>query len=56
MFQLLGCNQYGIDQLLNLRVPDFGLIEHLADEVNKALDFVHVAGSSRSTTMTVETT
>jgi hypothetical protein len=43
MFQLLGCNQDGIDQLLNLRVPGFGLIEHLADEVNRALDFVHVA-------------
>jgi hypothetical protein len=44
MFQLLGCNQYSIDQLLNLRVPGFGLIEHRADEVNRALDFVHVAG------------
>jgi hypothetical protein len=27
-----------------LRVPGFGLIEHLANEVNRALDFVHVAG------------
>jgi hypothetical protein len=27
-----------------LRVPSFGLIEDLADEVNRALDFVHVAG------------
>jgi hypothetical protein len=44
MFQLLGCNQYGVDQLFNLRVPSFGLIEHLANEVNRALDFVHVAG------------
>jgi hypothetical protein len=44
MFQLLGCNQDGIDQLLNLQVPSFGLIEHFADEVNRALDFVHVAG------------
>jgi hypothetical protein len=26
-----------------LRVPGFGLIEHLADEVNRELDFVHVA-------------
>jgi hypothetical protein len=25
-----------------LRVPSFGLIEHLADEVNRALDFVYV--------------
>jgi hypothetical protein len=44
MFQLSGCNQDGVDQLLNLRVAGFGLIEHLADEVNRALDFVHVAG------------
>jgi hypothetical protein len=29
---------------LNLWVPGFGLIEHLADEVNRALDFVHMAG------------
>jgi hypothetical protein len=29
---------------MNLRVPGFGVIEHLADEVNRALDFVHVAG------------
>jgi hypothetical protein len=28
---------------LNLLVPGFGLIEHLANEVNRALDFVHVA-------------
>jgi hypothetical protein len=27
-----------------LWVPSFGLIEHLADEVNRALDFEHVAG------------
>jgi hypothetical protein len=44
MFQLSGCNQYGVDQLLNLWVPGFGLIEHLANEVNKALNFVHVVG------------
>jgi hypothetical protein len=44
MFQLSRCNQDGIDQFLNFRVPDFGLIQHLADEVNRALDFVHVAG------------
>jgi hypothetical protein len=43
MFQLSRCNQYGVDQLLNLRVPRFGLIEHFADEVNRALDFVHMA-------------
>jgi hypothetical protein len=27
-----------------LRVPSFGLIEHLTDEVNRALDFVHMTG------------
>jgi hypothetical protein len=43
MFQLSGCNQDGVDQFLNLRVLGFGLIEHLADEVNRALDFVHMA-------------
>jgi hypothetical protein len=26
-----------------LRVPGFRLIEHLANEINRALDFVHVA-------------
>jgi hypothetical protein len=44
MFQLSGCNQDGVDQLLNLRVPRFGLVEYLTDEVNRALDFVNVAG------------
>jgi hypothetical protein len=43
MFKLSGCNLYGVDQLLNLQVPGFGLIEHLADEVNRPLDFVYVA-------------
>jgi hypothetical protein len=44
MFQLSRCNQYGVDQLLNLWVPGFALIEHLADEVNRALDFEDMAG------------
>jgi hypothetical protein len=44
MFQLLGYNQDGVDQFLNLRVPVFGFIEYVADEVNRALDFVNVAG------------
>jgi hypothetical protein len=44
MFQLSGCNQDSVDQLLNLRVPGFGLIEYLTDEVNKMLDFVNMAG------------
>jgi hypothetical protein len=43
VFQLLGCNQDGVDQLLNLRVPGFGLVEYLANEVNRVLDFVNVA-------------
>jgi hypothetical protein len=44
MFQLSGCNQDGIDQLLNLRVPGFGLVEYLTDEVSRVLDFVNMAG------------
>jgi hypothetical protein len=27
-----------------LRVPVFGLIEHLTNEINRVLDFVHMAG------------
>jgi hypothetical protein len=27
-----------------LRVPRFGLVEYLTDEVNRALDFVNMAG------------
>jgi hypothetical protein len=44
MFQLSRCNHDGVDQLLNLRVHGFGLIEYLTDEVNRVLDFVNVAG------------
>jgi hypothetical protein len=44
MFQLSGCNQDSVDQLLNLRIHGFGLIEYLTDEVNRALDFVNMAG------------
>jgi hypothetical protein len=44
MFQLSGCNQDGVDQLLDLGVPRFGLIKYLANEVNRALDFVDVVG------------
>jgi hypothetical protein len=29
---------------LNLRVPGFGLIEHLADKVNRTLDFEDMVG------------
>jgi hypothetical protein len=56
VFQLSGCNQDGIDQLLNLRVPSLGFIEHLADEVNRVLDFIYVVGFLTLTTMTMETT
>jgi hypothetical protein len=34
MFQLSGCNKYGVDQFLNMSVPSFGLIEHLTDELD----------------------
>jgi hypothetical protein len=44
MFQLLGCNQDGVDQLLDLRVSRFGLVKYFTDEVDKALDFVHMGG------------
>jgi hypothetical protein len=44
MFQLSGCNQDGIDQLLNLGVSGFGLVKYLTDEVNRALDFINVVG------------
>jgi hypothetical protein len=44
MFQLLGYNQDGVDQLLDLGVPRFGLVKYLANEVNRALDFVDMAG------------
>jgi hypothetical protein len=44
MFQLLGCNKYGIDQFLNLSVPGFGLIEHLTDEIDWALNTISVVG------------
>jgi hypothetical protein len=44
MLQLSGCNEYGIDQFLNLSVPSFGLIEHLTDEIDRALNTISVAG------------
>jgi hypothetical protein len=44
LFQLLGCNEYGVDQFLNLSVPSFGLIEHLIDEIDWALNTISVAG------------
>jgi hypothetical protein len=44
MFQLSGCNEYGVDQCLNLSVPCFGLVEHLTDEIDWALNTISVAG------------
>jgi hypothetical protein len=44
MFQLSGCNEYGVDQLLNLSVPSFGHVEHLTDEIDWALNTISVAG------------
>ena len=44
MFQLSGCYQYGVDQLLNLWVPGLGLIKYLTDEIDWSLYLVDVAG------------
>jgi hypothetical protein len=44
MAQLLGCDQYSVKQLLNLRVTSFGFVEDLADEVDKSLDLVDASG------------
>jgi hypothetical protein len=43
IFQLSGCNEYGIDQFLNLSVPGFGLVEHLTNEIDWALNTISVA-------------
>jgi hypothetical protein len=44
MLQLLGCNEYCIDQFLNLSVPSFGLVEHLTNELDRALNTISVVG------------
>jgi hypothetical protein len=44
MFQLSGCNEYGVDQFLNLSVPSFGLAEYLTYEIDWALNTISVAG------------
>jgi hypothetical protein len=44
MLQLLGCNEYGVDQFLNLSVPSLGLVEHLTDEIDRALNTISMAG------------
>jgi hypothetical protein len=43
MFPLSGCNEYGVDQFLNLSVPSFGIVEHLTDEIDWALNTISVA-------------
>jgi ABC-type transporter MlaC component len=44
MFQLSGCNEYGVYKFLNLSVPGFGLVEHLIDEIAWVLNTISVAG------------
>jgi hypothetical protein len=44
MLQLSGCNEYGVDQFLNLSVHSFGLVEHLTDEIDWALNTISMAG------------
>jgi hypothetical protein len=44
VLQLSGCNEDDIDQFLNLSVPSFGLVEHLTDEIDRALNTISVAG------------
>jgi hypothetical protein len=44
VLQLSGCNEDGVDEFLNLSVPSFGLIEHLTDEIDRALNTISVVG------------
>jgi hypothetical protein len=44
MLQLSGCNEYGVDPFLNLSVPSFGLVEHLTDEIDWALNTISMVG------------
>jgi hypothetical protein len=44
ILQLSSCNEYGVDQFLNLSVPRFGFVEHLTDEIDWALNTISVAG------------
>jgi hypothetical protein len=44
MLQLSSCNEYGIDQFLNLSVPSLGLIEHLTNEIDRALYTISMVG------------
>jgi hypothetical protein len=40
MAELTGRDQDRVQQLLDLRVASFGLVEHFADEVDRSLHFV----------------
>jgi hypothetical protein len=40
--ELLGCDQDGIEQFLDLRIASLRLIQDLANEVDRVLDFVGV--------------
>jgi hypothetical protein len=44
MLQLSGCNEYGVDQFLNLSAPSFGLVEHLTNEIDRAWNNISMAG------------
>jgi hypothetical protein len=42
MAELVGCNQDCVQQLLDLGIPSLGLVQDLADEVNRSLDLVRM--------------
>ena len=42
--ELMGCDQDGVEQLLDLRIVSLRLVQDLTDEVHRALDFVCVFG------------
>ena len=44
MAELARCDQNGVEQLLNLRVMSFGLINNLTDEVYRMLNLIGVPG------------
>jgi len=43
MAELVGCGQDCVQQLLDMGVLSLGLIQDLADEVNRSLDLVHMS-------------
>jgi hypothetical protein len=44
ILQLSGCNEYGVDQFLNLSVPSFGFVDHLTDEIDWVLNTISMFG------------